>query len=126
MAVDLSDSREIQSAILMPSPVRKLWDFVAGLGIPLDWLLSAAVVLAWVTALALLTGDVASTLTGGAFSLLPLAFIWFKEPISEIVGSFGFHQIDAASPPGFVAFCGWLGLAALIWYSLQEWMQVPV
>ena len=110
----------------MPSPVRKLWDFVAGLGIRLDWLLSAAVVLAWVTALALLTGDVASTLTGGAFALLPLAFIWFKEPISEIVGSFGFHQIDAAWPPRFVAFCGWLGLAALIWYSLLEWMQVPV
>jgi len=65
-------------------------------------------------------------INGRAFALPLLAFIWFKEPISEIVGSFGFHQIDAASPPGFVAFFGWLGLAAVIWYSLQEWMQVPV
>ena len=111
---------ETQPEFLMPSPIRKLWDFVGGLGIPLDWLLSAAVVLVWVLAMALLTGDVASALTGGAFALLPLAFIWFKDPISEIVGSFGFHQIDAASPPGFVAFFGWLGLAALIWYSLQQ------
>ena len=78
---------ETQPEFLMPSPIRKLWDFVVGLGIPLDWLLSAAVVLVWVLAMALLTGDVASALTGGAFALLPLAFIWFKDPISEIVGT---------------------------------------
>lgn len=94
--------------------LRKAWHAVTGLGIPVDALLSVIVVIAWLVFMAISTGDTPSTLYGGLYSLPPLALIWFRDAMSEIVGSVGLHQIDAESPPGLIAFFGWVGLLAMI------------
>ncbi|MBC8291381.1 MAG: hypothetical protein H8E37_13855 [Planctomycetes bacterium] len=107
----------------MPSPIKKAWQSLVDFGIPLDMLLSIVVVLVWICVMAVATGELGETLIGSSMALLPLALIWFRDPISEIVGSFGFHQINAESPPGLVAFFGWLGLLALIWMTTREAFQ---
>lgn len=44
---------------------------------------------------------------------LPLALIYFAEPLSEFVGSVGLRQISRPSPAGLVRAFGWLALAAI-------------
>lgn len=107
----------------MSSSIRKLWQALLGLGIPFDMLLSVAVTVGWLAVVAAVSGEARSVFVGAVFFLFPLALIWFRDPLSEVVGSCGFHQINAESPPGLVAFFGWLGLIALIWMSAQELFQ---
>lgn len=104
----------------MSSPFRKAWHFILGLGVPLDMLLSVVVSVGWILVVVIATGQVGETLLGSTILLLPLALIWFRDPLSEMIGSFGFHQINADSPPGLVAFFGWLGLIAIIWLTAKE------
>lgn len=107
----------------MSALIRKAWQFLVGLGIPLDVLLSVVVFAGWILIVLVATGDVIGTLIGSCYLLLPLALIWFRDPLSEMMGSFGFHQINADSPPGLVAFFGWLGLIAMIWMSARDLFQ---
>lgn len=107
----------------MPSPIRNVWDWILGLGLPLDILASFFVASGWLLVICLKTGDPETILPGILTMLGPLLLIWFREPISGFVGSFGFHQIDGEAPPGLVAFFGWLGLVGVIWLSAQETFQ---
>ena len=104
----------------MSSPFRKVWHVIVGLGIPLDALLSLVVAFTWVVIVSLDTGDIRIGLYGALYMLPPLVLIWFRDTISEFTGSFGFHQVNAESPPGLVAFFGWLGLIGIIWLSASE------
>ncbi|MCA9071940.1 MAG: hypothetical protein KDA84_23590 [Planctomycetaceae bacterium] len=105
------------------SLLRRTWSFLVGLGIPLDTLLSIVVFLVWMLIVSISTGEVVNTLIGSCYLLLPLSLIWFREPLSEMLGSFGFHQINAESPPWLVAFFGWMGFLGMIWLTAKNIFQ---
>ncbi len=105
------------------SLLKRAWSFIVGLGIPLDMLLSLVVAPGWLVVMAVATGDARGAVYGLAVMVLPLALIWFREPLSEFTGSFGFHQISAGAPPGMIGFFGWLGLIAVIWMSARDVFQ---
>jgi hypothetical protein len=71
-----------------------------------------AVALAVAAAMAYVDG-LASGLALFVGLCVPLALIWFAEPISEFVGSVGLRRISRPSPAGFVRAFGWVALVAV-------------
>lgn len=50
-------------------------------------------------------GEIVASMVG--FLILPLACIWFPEPIGDFTGSTGSGSIDKASPEDAVSVAGW-------------------
>lgn len=92
----------------------KTWQFIRGLGLPLDGLLSILVISVWFVVASLWTGMIGGALIGCLLLLIPACLIWFGDFISEITEGMGMPQINSESPGALVKFMGWVGLAVMI------------
>jgi hypothetical protein len=69
--------------------------------------LSLLVAVAYIL-LAILLGDQADAVMVGACLLLPLACIWFPEPMGDFIGSSGRGYVDRPSPDRAIFIAGWV------------------
>lgn len=101
-------------------PLVAVWEFISGLGVPLDQLASLVVSAIWTVVLMAVHGPVQGGIAAFIGLVWPLAMIWFSDELGALTGIVRGRCINQETSPSLVKILGWLLLLLVIGHGSYQ------